>query len=97
MTKTLEERLYAGDRAKEILENEVFIAAFDDIEKEVIETWTKTPARDDTGRERCYQYLMMLRKVKAHLTTTLETGKLAQMELQHRQTLADRMKAGLGF
>ena len=62
---TLEQRLYEGDRAREVLENEAFIAAFDATEKEVIEQWTNSPARDVEGREKLWQYLMILRKVKA--------------------------------
>lgn len=86
---TLERRLYQGDRAKEVLENEAFLAAFEAIEQEVTEQWQNSPARDQAGRESLWQYLMMLRKVKAHLTSTLETGKLAQIELQHQQRMQD--------
>lgn len=94
---TLEQRLYHGNRAKEILENEVFQAVFTDIENEVIETWKQTPARDVEGRERLWTYLSLLKKVQTRLQTTLETGKLAQLELEHKQTVADRLKAGLGL
>ncbi len=95
--KTIEQRVYEGNRAKEVLGNEVFQAVFDDIEQEVITQWTNSPARDQEGREKLWQYLTLLRKVKAQITTTLETGKLAQLELQHKQSLYDRAKAGLGF
>lgn len=97
MIKTLEQRLYEGNRAKEVLENEVFQAVFEDIQREVIETWTNSPARDQEGREKLWQYLTMLQKVKTQLTQSLETGKLAQLELQHKQSLWDRTKAGMGF
>lgn len=89
---TLEERLYQGNRAREILENEAFISAYEVIEKDVIEQWTSSPARDAEGRERLWTYLQMLRKLKAQITQTLETGQLAQLELQHKQTLIDRAK-----
>lgn len=95
---TLDERLYAGNRAKEVLENEAFTAAFEAIEQEVIEQWMQSPARDQDGREKLWSYLHLLKKVRTHLTSTLETGKLAQIELQHQQTLRDRarqMGAGL--
>ena len=95
---TLEQRLHAGSRAKEVLENEAFIDAFEAIEKEVIEQWTNSPARDQDGREKLWSYLHLLKKVRTHLTSTLETGKLAQIELQHQQSLRDRarqMGAGL--
>lgn len=95
MTQTLEQRLHTGTRAKEVLENEVFLATFDQIEHEVIEQWTNSPARDSQGREKCWEYLMLLRKVKSHLVSSLETGKLAELELGHKQTLRERFKNGL--
>jgi hypothetical protein len=94
---TEHERIYDGNRAKEVLENEQFQAAFAAIEKEIIDKWTNSPARDAEGRESLWNYLMLLRKVKAHLTETLDTGKLAEMDLRHKQSLADRMKNGLGL
>jgi len=96
MTTTLDQRLYVGDRAKEVLENEAFVAAFEASEQEVIEQWTNSPARDAEGREKLWQYLMLLRKVKANLQSTLETGKLAKLELQHQQGLIDRAKNWIG-
>lgn len=90
---TLEQRLHAGSRAKEVLENEAFIEAFEAIEKEVIEQWTNSPARDQDGREKLWSYLHLLKKVRTHLVSTLETGKLAQVELQHQQSLKDRARA----
>ena len=92
---TLEERLYLGDRAREVIENEAFIAAFEATEKEVVDQWMQSPARDQEGREKLWQYLSMLRKVKANLQTTLETGKLAQLELQHKRTMADKARGWL--
>lgn len=94
--KTLEQRMYGGDRAREVLENEAFQAAFADIEQEVMNQWTNSPARDAEGREKLYSYLMLLRKVKACLHTTLDTGKLATLDLQHKQSLANRAKGWIG-
>ena len=89
---TLEDRLYQGNRAREILENEAFVSAYEAIEKDVITQWTSSPARDAEGRERLWTYLQMLHKLKAQITQTLETGQLAQLELQHKQTLMDRAR-----
>lgn len=92
---TLEHRLFQGDQAKLILENEAFIAAFDAIEKDVIDQWMNSPARDEAGREKLWTYLQMLRKLKAQLTTTLETGKLAKLELRHQQSLYEKARGML--
>lgn len=93
---TLEQRIYSGDRAQEVLENEAFIAAFEAIEQEVIEQWKNSPARDEEGREKLWQYRMLLQKVRTHIQSTLETGKLARIELMHKNGLMQRVKAGIG-
>ena len=88
---TLEERLHDGSRAKEILENEVFTKSFEAIEKEITEQWISSPARDAEGREKCWQYLMILKKVMANLVSTMESGKLAEIELNHKRTMLERL------
>lgn len=92
---TLEQNLHNGSRAKEVLENEQFIAAFEAIEAELVESWKQSPARDAEGREKIWSYLGLLKKVKAHLVSTMETGKLAELELIHKQTMYDRARDGL--
>lgn len=94
--KSLENRLYEGARAREILDNEVFSEAFDAIEREVIETWKNSPPRAEADRERLWQYLTLLTKVRTHISNTMETGKLAELELNHKRTLAERARAFLG-
>lgn len=90
-----EQHIYNGDRAREVLENEQFQAAFSAIEQELIEQWTNSPARDADGREKLWSYLQMLRRVKSQLTTTLETGRLAKLEIAHRSGWLQRMKDGI--
>lgn len=92
---TIEERIYSGDRAREVLENEAFLQAFEDIEHEVIEQWKNSPARDEVGREKLWTYLSLMKKLQQHLTSTLETGKLAKIELEHKRSLAEKVRAGL--
>lgn len=93
----LEERIYNGDRAKEILDNEVFQQVFTDLNMEITEQWKKSPARDEEGREKLWLMLSLLNKLETMVKTTLDTGKLARLELEHQQTLAQRAKAYLGM
>lgn len=92
---TIEERIYSGARAKDILDNEVFQQVFADIEQELFKAWTESPVRDAEGRELIHQYQAMLRKLKSQLQTTFETGKLAQLDLEHKKTIAQRAKEWL--
>lgn len=89
---TLEQRLYLGDRAREVIENEVFVDAFTQIQNEVIEQWTNSPARDAEGRERLWTYLQMLKRLQAQLQQTMESGQLARIDLEHKRGLMDRAR-----
>lgn len=91
----IEQRIYNGDRAKEVLENEAFLWAFEAIEQELTEAWKSSPARDEAGREKLFLMQQMLQKVELALKNMLETGTLAKKELQYQQNLADRAKESL--
>lgn len=88
----IEQRLYNGDRAREVLENEQFIKAFEEIKAEIMQQWESSPARDAEGREKLWTMLALLKKVKSTMETSLTTGKLAKQELEHRQTMLERAK-----
>lgn len=89
---TVEQRIYDGNRAKEILENEVFQQVFNDIESEIWEAWKKAPLKDVEGREKLHQYLTMLGKVKTQLESILESGKLSELDVNHHRSMAERAK-----
>ena len=91
--KTIEQRIYDGSRAREVLDNEAFQAAFADIRKDLIESWENIPSTSENApaRDRIHLSLTLLGKVKACIQQSLETGKLAHMDLEHRRTLAERL------
>lgn len=95
--KPLEQRIYDGSRAREVLDNEAFKQVFADVEKDLIESWKNIPASVSPGhvdaRERIHLSLTLLGKVKACLEASLETGKLAEMDLEHRNRV-QQMAAG---
>lgn len=88
----IEQRIYQGDRAKEVLDNEAFQNAFTDIENEVMQQWKNSPARDQEGREKLWLMISLLGKLKVTLQTTMETGKLAKLDLEHKRSLLARAK-----
>jgi hypothetical protein len=94
---TLEQRLYNGDRAREILENEVFQQVFADYRTEITEQWMKSPARDVDGRERLWTFLAHLNKLETMIQSTLDTGKLAAKDLEHRRTIAQKARNWAGL
>jgi hypothetical protein len=93
---TLNEQIYNADQAKLVLENEAFQRAFDDIKQELIEQWTKSPARDQDGREKLWLMLKLLEKVEICLKSSLDSGKLAVKELEYQKSIAERAKDWIG-
>ena len=77
----LEAAITRGARAKELLTNELLQEAFTRLEADYISAWRQTPARDTDARERLWQAVNIVGKVKDNLTTILSNGKLAQREL----------------
>lgn len=82
---TPEKRIYDANRAKEVLDNEVFQAVFKDMEADFINAWQNAPARDTEGREKIWVALNQLKQLHQRLQTTLETGRLAGLEQEHLQ------------
>lgn len=89
---TPEQEIYRANRAKEVIENEIYIEAFDMIHKEIADQWTNSPARDREGRESLWLMQKLLTRLQTALQSTMDAGKLAVAELTHKQTLLERAK-----
>lgn len=94
----IEQRIYNGNRAKEVLENEAFQWALNEIKQEIKNAWEQSPARDSEGREKLWMMLSLANKLELSIKSMLETGKLAQLDLEHKRTLLERAKNAIsGF
>ena len=70
--------------AKRLLENELFVEAFDTLEKELLLSWSRTGSNDVSQRESCWLATRLLERIKAHITSIVETGHMAKvLEKQH--------------
>lgn len=94
--RTVEQRIYDGDQARAVLENEAFAQAFTDLKTEITDQWQNSPARDQSGREALWNLLKLADKLESTLRTSLETGHLAKLELQHQRTQAERSREWTG-
>ena len=88
----IEQRIYNGNRAKEVLENEAFQWALYEIKQEIKNAWEQSPARDSEGREKLWMMLSLANKLELLIKSMLETGKLAQLDLEHKRTLLESAK-----
>lgn len=77
----LRKQMEKGALAKARLEDETFLAAFAYLEKTYIEQWRVTAFRDADARERIWNLVRGLDKLKEHLATVLANGSMAKHEL----------------
>ena len=77
----LEKEKQRGQRAKQILEDEIFAEAVQKVSAELRQEWLNSPIRDTEGREKIYMMEKMLNVLLVQLRSVLETGKLASKQI----------------
>jgi len=70
-----------GDDAARVLESKAFQAAMALLKSEIVSEWSKCPVRDAEGQKLLLQLHKLANKFEGLLTGMVETGKLAQLNL----------------
>ena len=72
------------EEAKRLLENKLFVEAFETLEKELLSNWSRTSSTDVSQRESCWLAMILLERIQSHIKSIVETGHMAKvMEKQH--------------
>lgn len=79
---TAEQDIARGERARLLLAEPLFIEAFETLEQELTDAWANSPARDADGRETLWLSLKLTRQIRQHVISVMETGKMAEMQLE---------------
>ncbi len=82
----LQSAVARSDRAAGLLRDDLLTETFAKLEKDYIEAWRQSPARDTDGRERLWQAVNIVEKVRDHLFKILNDGKLAKRQLDEFAT-----------
>lgn len=82
-----------GARAETLLRNELLMEAFAALDAEYVKAWRLTHINDVNARERLFQAVQIVGKVKDHLARVVNNGKLAQRELDELE--AKQKRSGL--
>ena len=77
-----EKEIQRGHRAKQILEDEIFIESVNKIRTELMNQWLNSDETSSEKRENIIRMRRMLEVVLMQLQSVLETGKLATKEKQ---------------
>jgi hypothetical protein len=79
-------------RAQRLIEDDLLAEAFTSLETAYIAAWRATTIEDVSGREKLFLAINVVGKVRDHLNTVVNDGKLAQAELKALAETAERKK-----
>ena len=82
MMDKLETQLRRGKRAQALLDDPLLKQAFEDLLETYKDQIFNTNFADDDKRKSLWMAYNMLDKIKGHLQTIMESGKLAQKDLE---------------
>lgn len=82
MDKT-EKQIQQGQRAKQILDDPLLKEAFEYLSEQYKQEIFNTSYDDHNQRQVLWMAYNMLDKIKGHLVSVMETGKLASSELEN--------------
>lgn len=78
---TLNRAIARRARAEALLRDDLLTEGFDNLEAAYVKAWRESAASDDAGREKLFLAVNMVAKVRAHLKTVIDNGKIAQQQL----------------
>lgn len=77
----LKQEIKEGRHAKTILEDPLYILAFDGLRESIISKIEDCPLQDNEIRDKLMLSLQLLKQIKRSFQTTMETGQLAEIQL----------------
>ena len=77
-----EQEITRGNKAKQILEEPLFVESVQTIRTELMNEWLNSDEKNSEQRENIFRMRRMLEVVLMQLQSVLETGKLANKEKQ---------------
>jgi hypothetical protein len=78
--KKLEE-IKKGEQAQKVLDNVVYQEAFTHVKNSIIEAMQTSPLSDDVTHNRLVIALQTLNQIQRALTDVMQTGKMAQIQV----------------
>lgn len=84
-----------GDQARAILDNPLYSESFEAVERELMTRWKTDASLTAEGRERVFLMVTLLGQARQALTTTMQTGKMAAIQLQQERSRRERLATGL--
>jgi phosphoribosylaminoimidazole-succinocarboxamide synthase len=87
---TPEEEANRAEEASRLLENLLLKDAFAAIKSEAVRQWDATGAKAEQEREWIWRHYKVIANVESILRGYVESGRIARMQLQEKETLRER-------
>jgi hypothetical protein len=84
-----------GAKAKHVYNDSFVQEALQAMESGILEAWKKSPIRDKEGQLELRLLYKLLGDFKGYFLEAMQTGKMADHQLQHERSLRDRAKAAV--
>jgi hypothetical protein len=84
-----------GQRALELLENELLIEAFTTIDENLTEAWKNLPDGQEGQLEKLWITQKLLKSLRGHIESVALTGKMASLTLEANRSIAQKLKDSL--
>lgn len=89
------EELRRGEQARQLLQNELYQDAVTQVRQAIIDKWISAPMRDIEGQHELKLMLKLLGDLTGYIQTTLETGKMAQIQVESERRMTKLRSVGL--
>jgi len=87
MTQLVQERI-DGDKARLVLDSPIFKQAWKDAEDSIVSQMVEARMRDTEIHTRLVVALQILNHVRRHIEMTMETGQMADIQLEEPNKIA---------
>lgn len=85
----LHEEVSRGRDAEQLLEHPIFKEAVQAVRDGIINKWADAPLRDKEGAHELKIMLKLLNDVEANIRQVVNTGKMANIQLEKEQKIAE--------
>lgn len=88
---------HRANSAREVTEHPLYLEAFELYTQRLQTQWADSPDRDKEGREHLWLMLKTAQTVQQHLKQIMETGQLANLQLEQKRSMLERARQWTGF
>lgn len=91
----LTEDVQQGYQAKQLLENEVYKRAMENIRSGIVEKWRSCPVRDIEGQHELKLMDKLLSDLEGYIKQVVDTGKMAEIQLENERRMQLVKQSGI--